>query len=177
MIDPAIIRPGRFDRIVSTPIPNRDGRVEILRIHTKNMPIALDNKELSEIESDFKSLKVNITSKMASDEAISNSDLLKIKDKKINFKDLSDKDKLLFYLAERTEGYVGADMESLCREAGMLALRDDINAVEIRKKHFEEAMKKVRPSVTIDDAKQYKEIENLYIRKARAALEKPNYFG
>jgi len=127
MLDPALMRPGRFDRIVSTPVPNKEGRLAIFKIHTKNMPITKD---------------VNLE-----------------------------------VLAEKTEGYVGSDIEGLCREAAMLALRDDINAKEVKKKNFEEAMKKVRASVTLEDAKQYNEIEQMYIRKARAALEKPDYFG
>jgi transitional endoplasmic reticulum ATPase len=127
MLDPALIRPGRFDRIVSTPIPTKESRLEIFKIHTKSMPIAKD---------------VNIE-----------------------------------LLAEKSEGYVGSDIEGVCREAGMLALRDDINVKEVKKKNFEEAMKKVRASVSLDDAKQYKEIEQMYIRKARAAIEKPDYFG
>ena len=80
-------------------------------------------------------------------------------------------------LAEKSEGYVGSDIEGLCREAAMLALRDDINVKEVRKKNFEDAVKKVRASVSVEDAKQYQEIEQTYIRKARAALEKPDYFG
>jgi len=177
MLDPALLRPGRFDRIVMTTVPTRDGRAEIFRIHTKDMPISLDKKELSEIESDFKSLKVNVASKMASDETIGNSDMLKIKDKKISFKDLSDKDKLLFYLAEKTDGLVGSDIEGICREAAMLTLRENIGAKEVKKKFFEEAIKKIKPSVSHEDVRQYKDME-VFLKKARPdKMDMPGYMG
>ncbi|MBR4446920.1 CDC48 family AAA ATPase [Methanobrevibacter sp.] len=48
-------------------------------------------------------------------------------------------------LAKNTEGYVGADIESVCREAAMLALRDDLEASEIPYKYFKQAIDKVKP--------------------------------
>ncbi|MDD3654184.1 MAG: AAA family ATPase [Desulfotomaculaceae bacterium] len=42
MLDPALTRPGRFDRIVKVDLPDREGRMEILKIHTKNKPLARD---------------------------------------------------------------------------------------------------------------------------------------
>ena len=41
-LDPALRRPGRFDREISIPIPDRKGRLEILQIHTRGMPLAAD---------------------------------------------------------------------------------------------------------------------------------------
>ena len=41
-LDPALRRPGRFDREISVPIPNRQGRLEILQIHSRGMPLAAD---------------------------------------------------------------------------------------------------------------------------------------
>ncbi len=124
MLDPALLRPGRFDRIIATTVPSKQGRLEILKIHTKSMPLARD---------------ISLES-----------------------------------IAEKTEGYVGADLEALCREAGMLALREDINSKEVKKKHFEEAIKRVLPSVREEDMKRYKEIETTYLRSARAALKRPS---
>ena len=95
-----------------------------------------------------------------------------------NFNELSPKDQLIYYLAENTEGYVGADIESLVREAAMLCLRVDINNQNIGLKYFEEAMKKVGASVTKSDMDKYRRIESDYLRSAKAALEKPvEYFG
>ncbi|MEM1536067.1 MAG: CDC48 family AAA ATPase [Candidatus Pacearchaeota archaeon] len=127
MLDPALLRPGRFDRIIAINPPNRQEREEIFKIHTKNMPLA--------------------------------------------------KDVSLSALAEKTEGYTGADIAAVCKEAGMLALREDINAKQVKRKHFEEALKKIGPSVTPEDVKAYKEIETNYLRSARAALTNHTYAG
>jgi len=128
MLDSALMRPGRFDRIIYTPVPDKRARVDIFNIHTEGMPLAKD---------------VSIES-----------------------------------LAEKTEGFVGADIRALCMEAAILALRDNMEIKEIRKKYFEEALKKVSPSVTENDSKKYKEIETNYLRSAKAALEKPlSYMG
>lgn len=127
MLDPAILRPGRFDRLVLVSPPGKEGRLEVLNIHTKNMPL---DKEIS-----------------------------------------------LNSLAEKTEGYVGADLESLCREAALLALREDLKAKIILKKHFEEAMKKVKPSVSKESMDRYNKMETEYLKSAKAALEQVSYLG
>ena len=121
MLDPAILRPGRFDRILLVGPTDKKGRLEIFKIHTKNMPLAKD---------------VDITE-----------------------------------LAEKTEGYVGSDIEGLCREAAMLALRKDIKADKVNLANFEDAMGKVKPSVTKSDIERYKKVEENYLRSAKAALE------
>ncbi len=176
ILDAAILRPGRFDRILLVGPTDKKGRLEILKIHTNNMPIGLSKEEVSEIEKELRDEKINITSIMASDQSVSENDLKK--DKKINLKDLSDKDKLLLYLAERTEGYVGSDLEALAREAAMLALRKNIDAKQVTKEHFEEAMAKVKPSVKKGDLERYQKIEENYLKSAKAALENNNaYFG
>jgi len=55
------------------------------------------------------------------------------------------KDVDLKKLAKNTEGYVGADIEAVCREAAMLALRENIEAEEIPYKYFKDAIDKVKP--------------------------------
>ena len=178
MLDAALLRPGRFDRILLVPGPSKEGRLEILKIHTKNMPISLSKEQVKEIENKFKSEKVNILSKMAGDETFKQEDLDKQKENKIDFKDLTDKDKLLYWVAELTDGYVGADIENLVREAAMLVLREDINSKTVSKKYFEEAMKKVKPSVTKSTMELYNKIEENYLRSAKAALSNgTNYLG
>jgi len=121
MLDAAILRPGRFDRILLVGPTDKKGRLEIFKIHTKNMPLAKD-VDISE-------------------------------------------------LAEKTEGYVGSDIEGLCREAAMLALRKDIKADKVKAEHFEDAMAKVKPSVTKSDIERYKKVEENYLKSAKAALE------
>ena len=123
MLDTAILRPGRFDRILLASPPDRKGREQVLKIHTKNMPLA-KNVDLKE-------------------------------------------------LAERTEGYAGADIENLCREAAMNALRKDLEVKEVTKFHFEEAILKVRPSVSKTDVDKYKKIEEQYLKNAKSALAQP----
>jgi transitional endoplasmic reticulum ATPase len=122
MLDSALLRPGRFDRILLVTSPEAEGREQIIKIHTKNMPLGKD---------------VDI--------------------KKI---------------VSMTEGYVGADIESMIREAAMLALRDNIDSSEVSMKYFEASMKKVSASVTPSDVEKYKNIEEKYLRNAKAGLEK-----
>ena len=91
MLDRAILRPGRFDRLIEVPEPNDEGRTEILRIHTREMSL--------------------------------------------------DDDVELAALADTTEGYTGAELESLSTEAGMFAIRDD--RTQVRMVDFEDAMEKI----------------------------------
>ena len=58
-------------------------------------------------------------------------------------------------LAKRTEGYSGADIEAICREAAMLALREDIKAKIVKQEHFEAAMLKVKPSLSKREIEKY----------------------
>ncbi len=119
MLDPALLRPGRFDRILLIPVPDQKARLKILQIHTKPMPLAKD---------------VNLD-----------------------------------ILAEKTPNFVGADIEALCRESAILALRKDMEAKVVSMKNFNEALKKVRASVSPEDIKAYEEIEEQYLRTARGA--------
>jgi len=97
IIDPAILRPGRFDNLIFIPVPDYVTRKAILRIHTRKMPLADD------VDLDL--------------------------------------------LALRTEGFVGADVENLCREAGLNALRESEEADRVYMRHFEKALETVGPSV------------------------------
>ena len=112
LLDPAIIRPGRFDRLVYVGAPDRKGRVMIFKIHTKNTPLAEDV-------------------------------------------DLDN-------LASVTDGYVGADIEAVCREAVMIALRENFNIEKIEMRHFREALKKVKPTISENIAQFYEKIEEQF---------------
>jgi len=88
------------------------------------------------------------------------------------------KDINLKEIAKETAGYTGADLESVTREAAYFALRENINAVQVTKKNFEEAMKKVKPSVTKSTIDLYKRIESDYLKSAKAAIPMDNsYLG
>ena len=58
-------------------------------------------------------------------------------------------------LAKETEGYVGADIEAVCREAAMLTLRDNMDSEKVSNKFFKEAIEKVKPSKSENDMVQY----------------------
>jgi transitional endoplasmic reticulum ATPase len=110
-LDPALRRPGRFDREIAISIPDKNGRLEILQIHTRGMPLAEDVD--------------------------------------------------LERLAQITHGFVGADLEALCREAAMITLRrimpsidfaaanipfEKLLELEVTQDAFLEALKDVEPS-------------------------------
>ena len=181
MLDPAILRPGRFDKILLVNAPDEIGRENILKIHTKNMPITLTKEEIKELDDTFKNEKINFTySKMTSDKPLNEEDLNKLKNKnKIDFKSLSDKDKLLYYLAKKAEGYTGADLEAFVREAAILSLRENMDTDKVHKKHFEEALSKIKPSVTTNTIKVYKKVEEQFLKSAKSAtpMQEGSYLG
>jgi transitional endoplasmic reticulum ATPase len=124
VLDPALRRPGRFDREIEIGVPNTQGRLQILRIHTRAMPLAAD-VDLQEI-------------------------------------------------AEHSHGFVGADLEALCQEVGMIAVRrflnthanvasgfsrteevrlkadatDELNALHVTREDCLAGLKEVEPSAT-----------------------------
>ncbi len=106
MVDPAVLRPGRFDRLIYVPEPGEEGRLKILKIHTNSMPLVKD----------------------------------------VNLQEL----------AQLTKGYSGADIQSLCREAALYALRKDMNAKEVANADFQEALKRIGPSISSDMENWYK---------------------
>ena len=110
-LDPALRRPGRFDREITIPIPDRNGRLEILEIHSRGIPLAQDVD--------------------------------------------------MVHLSEITHGFVGADLEALCREAAMICLRrimpdidfgltripyEQLVKLEVHMDDFLAAMRDVEPS-------------------------------
>ncbi|MFB6246519.1 MAG: CDC48 family AAA ATPase [Candidatus Pacearchaeota archaeon] len=121
MLDPALLRPGRFDKLLLANAPDEEARKGIIEVHTKNMPI-------------------------------------------------KNKEEVVKELATKTDGYTGADIESLSREAAMLSLREDIESKEVRKEHFDKALEKIKPSVTENTIKVYKDVEDKFLKSAKAAV-------
>ena len=82
-------------------------------------------------------------------------------------------------IAKKADGYTGADLEALAREAALLSLRENINAEEVHKKHFEEALNKVKPSVTTNTIKVYKKVEEQFLKSAKSATptQEGSYLG
>jgi transitional endoplasmic reticulum ATPase len=108
ILDPALLRPGRFDRVLYVPPPDKAARLAIFKIHTREMPL--------------------------------------------------DEDVDLDILASVTEGYTGADIEAVVREAAMLAARENINAQKVSMRHFEKALLKIKPSVGAEEKAEYDRI-------------------
>lgn len=79
-------------------------------------------------------------------------------------------------LADTTEGYVGADIESVCREAVMLALRENFDIERIEMRHFREALKKVKPTITENIAQFYEKIEAQF-KGGQKITESAAYLG
>jgi len=98
MLDPALLRPGRFDRVIEIPLPDKGSRRSILSIHSKNMT-------LSNVDIDL--------------------------------------------LAEMTETFTGAELQSVCREAGMMAVRKKASAIE--QQDFIAAIRKIRTDTATDE--------------------------
>jgi len=106
IVDPAVLRPGRFDRLIYVNEPDERARLEIFKLYTKDMPLAKD---------------VDIQ-----------------------------------HLASVTKNYSGADIEALCREAAMNALRRDVNSKETTLFDFQKAMEKIPPSILPEMEAWYK---------------------
>jgi transitional endoplasmic reticulum ATPase len=198
IVDPALLRAGRFDRLVYIGEPGPEDRKKIIGIHTRFMPF--EGSTVEEI--------VKLTERFNEDalgELIENLG----KDKTITFENvkaaitpakddstglptgmrrrrflelmgeknltLSDpaRERLAGDLAGITEGFVGSDLESLCREAGMLALRD--NATTVAKKHFEEAQKKVHPTMNDNLRQYYGKIQQHFKGGLPKAVQPPEY--
>ncbi|MFW9895422.1 MAG: AAA family ATPase, partial [Candidatus Thorarchaeota archaeon] len=109
IVDPAFLRPGRFDRLIYVKEPDYEARLKILQVHTKDMPLADD---------------VSLKS-----------------------------------IAQNTVGYSGADLENVCREAGMQAIREEMeNLKKIENKHFEFALAKIKSTLPKEIVDRYENI-------------------
>jgi len=176
IVDTALLRPGRFDRMILTNVPDEKTRLEIFKVHTEGMPLKGIGKKINNSENSKK--KNNVTSKMAGTESLNEENLVKeSKEEKIKIN--GKREAFLLELAKKTEGYVGSDIESVCREAAIFALRESIESKEVALKHFEKALDKVTPSVDKEIQKAYEEIrESLSAARAKEMQkEKPVYMG
>ena len=108
MIAPALLRSGRFERVMHIPPPDHASLRKILKIHSKGMPLG----------------KFDLDS-----------------------------------LADKMQNFTGADVEAVCREAALIAMRAEKKSVA--KKHFEEAIARVRPTITPDMIEYYNKLEGL----------------
>jgi len=80
-------------------------------------------------------------------------------------------------LAEQTEGFVGSDIESVCREAGMNSLRNNIDSEEVTTEDFENAIEEVRPTATKDNLEQYRAMTKKMNEMEQEEDSTPDYFA
>jgi transitional endoplasmic reticulum ATPase len=125
IVDPAVLRPGRFDRLIFVNPPNQKGRLQIFKVYTRDMPLASS----------------------------------------VSIKEL----------ASVTEGFVGSDIEALCREAGMLALRESFEIETVTMNHFNSALERIHPTVTADVIKYYEKISEKFKRPSQITSPKIGY--
>jgi transitional endoplasmic reticulum ATPase len=125
IIDPALLRPGRFDELILVPVPDAGARKEIFKVHAKNMALADD---------------VDIEK-----------------------------------LVSLTDQYTGADIAAVCKKAGRYALREDLNAKNVKQKHFLQAIEDTGPSVTPDTMKYYQAIKGELRKRQSKEIESPYY--
>ncbi|MDD3316560.1 MAG: CDC48 family AAA ATPase [Methanosarcina sp.] len=125
IIDPALLRPGRFDELILVPIPDKEARREIFKVHTSKMALAED---------------VDIEK-----------------------------------LVSMTEQYTGADIATVCKKAGRVALREKHHAKNVKQRHFLKAIAETNPSVTPDTMKYYKSIKGELRTRKSKEIENPSY--
>lgn len=140
IIDPSLLRPGRFDRLIHIKVPDERGRKAILDVHTKHTPLALGDL---------------------------------------------DRAQFLERIARMTDGFTGADIESLVREAAITALKrnedslreDQPPKIEVTMDDFEQALGTVKPSVTKETLEQYAQIEKTIRESQDVRGSQASYFG
>ncbi|WP_297458098.1 CDC48 family AAA ATPase [Thermococcus sp.] len=172
-IDPALRRPGRFDREIEVGVPDKQGRKEILQIHTRGMPLEPDYE---------KETVLRVLDELAGRGSLDTKKIKRLRERVAKAKNGGEVkevlkgegdiyaevrlrliDSMLDEIAERTHGFVGADLAALAREAAMVVLRRLINEgkispdqerippevlqeLRVRKNDFYEALKMVEPS-------------------------------
>ncbi|MEM2924193.1 MAG: CDC48 family AAA ATPase [Methanocellales archaeon] len=125
IIDPALLRPGRFDELILVPVPDEKTRLEIFKVHTRKMALAQD-VDLNE-------------------------------------------------LVKLTEQYTGADIAAVCKKAGRFALRESLQATEVKRAHFLKAISETGPSVTADTMKYYTGLARELRQKRAKGIETSLY--
>lgn len=199
LVDPALLRAGRFDRLVYIGEPGMDDRAHILAIHLRGMPVegsameallgsleGFDEGSIDELgealgrektvsPGEFariaKTLKVPEKSPLSrsqrrrylSELMISRS--LKVPDEAL--------EELVRDIAARTEGYVGSDLEALCREAGVFAMRE--GSRQVAKRHFDESLAKVHPTMNPRLKEYYERIRQSFKGGLPKEVQPPEY--
>jgi transitional endoplasmic reticulum ATPase len=198
LVDPALLRAGRFDRLVYIGEPTKDDRRRIIAIHSRFMP--LKGSSLEEIvrgTSGYDEDAIGtLVESWGKDRQVTDGELLKSIAQKAEERKgltlgarrrrlvelmrerslvLADpvRDAFVTALADMTEGFVGSDLEALCREAGMLALRENMTMITLQ--HFEEAEKKVHPTMNNNLREYYQKIQQHFKGGLPKQVQPPEY--
>ncbi|KQH82212.1 CDC48 family AAA ATPase, partial [Thermococcus thioreducens] len=172
-LDPALRRPGRFDREIEVGVPDKKGRKEILQIHTRGMPLEPDYDKATVLKVLRELMKRETFERAKLERLIERVEVAKsdeevkeaLKSEGEIYPEVRSRlvDRMLEEIAEKTHGFVGADLAALAREAAMVVLRRLINEgkispeqerippevlqeLRVRKADFYEALKMVEPS-------------------------------
>jgi len=200
IVDPALLRAGRFDRLVYIGEPTLEDRKKIIGIHTAFMPLegsvleeivdltaGYNEEMLTElVEKIGKDTTVTATTVKAAivpakegsgsggvSKGVRRRRLVELmREKDLVFAD-PERDSHVAILAQITEGFVGADLESLCREAGMLALRE--GATVVTQRHFDDAQKKVHPTMNDNLRDYYGKIQQHFKGGLPQKVQPPEY--
>jgi transitional endoplasmic reticulum ATPase len=198
IVDPALLRAGRFDRLVYIGEPTFDDRKKIISIHTRFMPIEGSSlEEIVGLTSQYNEDAITeFAEKLGKDKAVTADEIkaaiTPAPEKMTGMPAGSRRKRLIEHMAEKnltftdparvnlanalaglTEGFVGSDLESLCREAGMLALREGTPVVSMR--HFEAAQKKVHPTMNDNLRDYYGKIQQHFKGGLPKSVQPPEY--
>jgi len=198
IVDPALLRAGRFDRLVYIGEPTLEDRKKIIGIHTRLMPLEDSNLEkLVQLTAGYTEDAVGeLVETWGKDRTVTVEELGPAIEKKTDAGTglsrgerrrklvelmherslvLTDqkRDTFIAKLAEESEGFVGSDLEAFCREAGMLALRAGSTAVTFQ--HFEEAQKKVHPTMNPNLRDYYSRIRQHFKGGLPKQVQPPEY--
>jgi len=183
-VDPALLRSGRFDRLVYIGEADDKEREAIFRVHMRKMPVTgsdytkmidlLSPYSEEEIRAVFAGLGEGRTfcynefseqlKTPASGPVVPRNERIKLIEKLLKTQRLRlddpAREKVIGKMASITRGFVGSDIAGVCREAGILAMREDSEFVSLR--HFEEAGKKIHPTMNEQIRHFYSGIEQFF---------------
>ncbi|MDI9633305.1 MAG: CDC48 family AAA ATPase [Methanolinea sp.] len=199
LVDPALLRPGRFDRLVYIGEPNLADRKKILAIHMRGMPI--EGSAMGDLVERLRPLGEEgidaVCEELGRDREVTPGEVIYVSEKvkpsgkpplsraecrRYFVEQLSARklrvvdpavDALIAELAARTEGYVGSDIEALCREAGVFAMREGVSAVG--KRHFEASLSKVHPTMNPHLKEYYERIRQSFKGGLPREVQLPEY--
>jgi transitional endoplasmic reticulum ATPase len=198
IVDPALLRAGRFDRLVYIGEPTLEDRKKIISIHTRFMPLSGSLlEEVVDLTAGYSEDTLGeLIEKFGVDRKITPSEMKAailpaadgsaglfkgarrrrlvemMQEKNLAFEDPA-RDRVAEDLARMTEGFVGSDLDALCREAGMMALRE--GASTVLQSHFESAQHKVHPTMNERLRDYYAKIQQHFKGGLPVQVQPPEY--